>query len=143
MSHLLNKSKLNKNAAFFLYTDAPESYYAASVHCSYYSCLQKIIHLKDAFSNKYSELNIAVKGGKGNSHNDYIWKIGFLIGKESSKAHADKNKDRRDIKSLLEQLKDLRLEADYYDMSIEKDKAEKAYNCSIEIHKIIKMHLKQ
>ena len=134
MSHLLDKSEQNKTIAHYLHTSSV-SCYPASVHCCYYSCLQKIIYL---FNEKGETQNIVatkVKGGKGGTHDYYIKEIGGLILKYNKA-------DAFVIRTHLTNLRALRIEADYVDVEITEDNAEKAYMLTEEVHKLLKKHFK-
>ncbi|MGB0861494.1 MAG: hypothetical protein ACPGXZ_01175 [Saprospiraceae bacterium] len=99
--------------------------------------------LKDFFNDRYLRVNADVKGKRGNTHKDYIIEIGNIIKNYSDKNRSKKLKDVRDIKSYLTELMSLRLEADYLDIEILKEKADKAYQYAKDIHRIIKEHLKE
>jgi hypothetical protein len=133
MSHLLNKSEENKNIAHFLHTSVA-SCYPASVHCGYYSCLQKIIHLFDEyFEMSYDTIVENVKGGKGGVHGYYIKEVGGQLLRFNKK-------DAQNIRNDLKHLKILRLKADYNNEEITEDSAKKAFEYTEKIHKIIKKH---
>lgn len=133
MSHLLKKSEQNKNIAHFLHTSATPCY-PASVHCGYYSCLQKIIYLFDEyFETSYDTVVGNIKGGKGGVHGHYIKEIGGILLKYDKK-------DARNIRNDLKHLKILRLKSDYKDEEITEATAQKAFEYTETIHKIIKRH---
>lgn len=144
MSYFLQKSNSNLAIAHYLYTDAPIPCYSASVHCSYYSCLQKIMYiLKEFFEDNYVRINAEVKGKKGNTHKDYIIEIGNIIKDKSYIGRSERFKDVQNIQNYLIDLKELRIKADYHDIEIIKDKAAKAHQLAKDIHRIIKKHLKE
>ena len=66
MSKLLEKSRFNFDAAEVL---IKESLYAPSVHCSYYSCFQRIKSIFPIyFDLTYSQIDVIVRTGKVNEH---------------------------------------------------------------------------
>ena len=142
MSHLLNKSNSNKETALYLYKQSPRPCYPTIVHCSYYSCIQKIMYiLKDFFNNAYKKMNTTIKGGKGNTHKEYFYAIGEIIKDISRAGHQEKKNDVKQIRFYLKQLFLLRLDADYEDVEILEKQAKKAYQYAEDFHKIIKKHL--
>jgi hypothetical protein len=134
MSHLLDKSEQNKKTALYLITDSPQLCYPASVHCCYYSCLQKIIHLfEEYYDLSQTEVKERVRGGKGGSHGYYIKEIGGLLLKSDKR-------DAFNIRNDLEQLRELRIKADYEDEKITEDMARQAFIYADTVHKILKKH---
>ncbi|MEM9886246.1 MAG: hypothetical protein AAF849_10160 [Bacteroidota bacterium] len=130
---MLDKSEQNKTAFLYLFD---KNVYAATAHCAYYSCIQKIIYiLSEYYTNEYNEGLEQIKGGHGNTHKFYIEEIHRWISK-------DKNVDRRtanDFRKWLKNLRAFRIEADYRDIEITAEKAEKVKNTFEEIQRLIKI----
>jgi hypothetical protein len=134
MSHLLNKSKQNKDIAKYLQTDSHEICYAASIHCGYYSCFQKVTHIFTHILERDSnEMKKEAKWKRRGSHEHYIKEFR----KELEEA------DRKDAKTLereLLQLKTMRKRADYYDVEITQENARNALEYTEKIHQTIKKY---
>ena len=108
MSFLLSKSEQNKQAFFYL---IDKDVRAASVHCAYYSCIQKIIYiLQEYYTEEYKKGLEALKGGHGNKHRFYIEEVASRLSKDIRK--------NRDFRKLLVELRNLRIEADYHDTEV-------------------------
>lgn len=131
MSHLLVKYKENQIAAQKLIDE--HQLYAASVHCSYYSCVQLINYIF-----KYVPLSISA----ADITNE-------LNGKDSHLAL--RSRLRKELKILdvptvqiniidgaLEQLKLLRNKADYKDALVGDDESRRALSKSIQVIEILK-----
>ncbi|WP_338762030.1 HEPN domain-containing protein [Bernardetia sp. ABR2-2B] len=110
MSHLKKKSKDNLKAAQKL---IDEGFYASSIHCSYYSCLQfiKFIYIED--EDFITDCNNKEK----NSHNIIINKVLDEICEK-----ADYKEEIR-INKFLQDLKKTRVDADYNEVEITEEEA--------------------
>lgn len=98
MSNFLQKSQNNDTASGILIGNG---LYATSVHCSYYRCLQHMMHLqKQRFTT-----NIREDWSQG-SHNDLINRVGKEIRLKDATASVNFNND-------ILKLKKLRNKADY------------------------------
>ncbi len=110
MRILLDKSLSNIEAAEFLHQ---EEFYAPSVHCSYYSCIQLMRHL---IFNKYgieeTEFDVRPEVQANGSHN-------FLISYLRDKI--DNPINGRSFSDNLRRLKIYRINADYKQMNVLKD----------------------
>jgi len=128
MSFLLAKSQENYHAISFL---IDKECFAPAVHCGYYSCIQKIVYiLKEYFTKEYNLGIESLKGGHGGRHKFYIDELSGRFSKDRG--------ERRRLKTLLLQLRDYRIEADYHDTEITKDKVNKAHDYVKEIQRLIK-----
>jgi hypothetical protein len=109
LSIIYNKSKFNLEAAQLLIEN---DLYAPSVHCSYFACLQFIKYkLKNIRGITYDDIDENTKGL--DSHQ-------YLI-REILKDFNVKAKEKRDITTLQENIKDLKLfrkRSDYEDYEI-------------------------
>ncbi len=134
MSQLLNKSQINFAAAHEL---QKKSYYCSSVHCSYYSCIQLMMHiiynkigydqkkLSDTFQN-YRASNTNAKGGL---HEFYI---NLVV------AHLNTHRlDAKTFNKEIFKLKKTRTDADYFDIVIGPDECRFSLQKAEEINKII------
>ncbi|MEM0992726.1 MAG: hypothetical protein AAGI49_06795 [Bacteroidota bacterium] len=132
MSFLLDKSEQNKIAFSYLFD---KDVYAAITHCAYYSCIQKIIYiLSEYYTDEYNAGLEQIKGSAGNRHLFYIKEIYHWLSK-------DKIVDSRsaiNFKRMLIELRNSRIEADYYDVEITAEKAEKVKDTFEEIQLLIK-----
>lgn len=134
MSHLLKKSEQNKTIAKYLQTDSHEICYSASIHCGYYSCFQKVTHiLTYILERSNTEMEEGAKWQGRGSHEYYIKEFC------SELAGADR-RDARTIQRELFELKTMRKRADYYDIEITKENAEKALEYTEKIHQTIRKY---
>lgn len=117
MSYLKIKSEENLKAADHLIN---KSLYAPSIHCSYYACVQKMLsilqnrmtpqELEKEQNNAFSELG-------GGIHSFMINKLCELLMKDKK---AVKNNESRNFSNEINQLKNIRINADYKDKAISK-----------------------
>ncbi|HMR90131.1 MAG TPA: HEPN domain-containing protein [Saprospiraceae bacterium] len=107
MQILLDKSKANIDAAELLHQD---EFYAPSVHCSYYSCIQLMRHLIfNKFGDDEKEFDERPEVKSSGSHN-------FLISFLRNKIQ-DPNKSRSFSDNIF-RLKSHRINADYKQMNV-------------------------
>ncbi len=108
MSFLLEKAECNKAAFHHL---KQLKLFAAAIHCGYYYCIQKIIHiLKEYYTEEYNRGLQSLKGGHGNRHRFYIEEFSSIL--------TNNRKEQREVRSLLFQLRTLRIAADYEDSEV-------------------------
>jgi len=132
MSILLQKSGFNFDSAQLLIKN---NYYAPSIHCFYYSCLQKLLHiLYHKLQKSETELILLQNNSAKGSHEIAINEVYKSF--ESNKSLA------REFVSQMNQLKKLRVEADYKEVEILIDKSQKAKNAVIEVNDILKQIFK-
>lgn len=128
MSFLLDKSEQNKVAFNYL---IEMNLNAAAVHCCYYSCIQRIIYiLKEYYTDEYNSLIKGNKGGRGNTHRQYIMCISEKLSKNSI--------ERVEFRTKLLEIKDIRIDADYRDLEITSEQVEKVKDNFGEIQRKIK-----
>lgn len=134
MSNLVQKSNFNLDAAEEL---IKKSLYAPSVHCSYYACFQFLKYsLKNYQNITYEIIENECKGYTYGTHN-YI--INNCLDVLKSKTDHSTLKDiKRDIKDL----KEFRLDSDYYDKEILIEESIKSLTLSKNIITFIKKTLK-
>ena len=129
MSILLEKSKQNYNASEILIKN---NYHASSVHCSYYSCVQLMIHLlltKLGYSQE--TIDEACKIEKKGSHQFAINTLNKKM--ISMNIRFDSSKFDREIKKL----KNFREQADYHEIEIDSDFSNEALTFSKSINQIL------
>lgn len=131
MSQLLVKYQQNQTAADRLINE--HKLYAASVHCSYYSCIQLITYLFLAhvpgINKEDFEADLAAK----DSHKYLISKMGSeLRGMEVT------SREINEFDSILKELKILRNKADYKDIEINEWSSKLAQTKSIKVITILK-----
>lgn len=131
MSDWKIKSGKNINGAELLIKN---SLFSSSVHCSYYSNVQLMLHiLFNDFGKSESEIENEAKQGSIDEKGYHNWlkntitrelvKRDFMIG--------------RDFNNFFGQLKALRVKADYKNTIIEKNKANDAVSFSKKINQIL------
>lgn len=109
MTGFKNKSDFNKLAADEL---IKMGYHSPSVHCSYYSCIQYVLHIL-VTRGGIEEKNLRSKTSqeKGGSHNFYI----NTISEHIKKNHRTEAKE---LKNTLGKLKIIRERSDYTSLEI-------------------------
>ncbi|ADQ79031.1 hypothetical protein Palpr_0880 [Paludibacter propionicigenes WB4] len=129
MSRLLEKSKFNIDAAEVL---IKEYLYAPSVHCSYYSCLQRIKSiLPDYYAISFSQIDLNVRTGTENEH-------GYLIRFISEEIRRNFGFEEYVLfKRNIGDLKEFRIHSDYKDIEITSDQSNKAYRKALDINKFL------
>ena len=128
MSCLKNKSEINKLAADLLHK---QSLYPTVIHSAYYSCLQLVKHIIIKDSTKTEEEVEEQIRNSGESSHEYM--INLLTTSLKSKG-----KDFRLFNSNINQLKRLRVESDYRNISVDFNKSKN----SIDLNEIVIKHLK-
>lgn len=129
MSKLRQKSDINIAAAKLL---LDKTYYASSVHCSYYSCFQLLKYtIMDFFGIDYVTLSSNISTSEQNTH-QYI--INFISNKLTEYAGSN---DSRDFKRKIKDLKQYRFESDYENIDVTFDKGNVALTKAMEIRHCI------
>ena len=127
MSYLKNKSEINRLAADLL---QKQSFYPSVIHCAYYSCIQLMKHL---MLNKLGKTEIdivnEVRNSTNGTHEVMINSIIMYL-KLS-------NKDWKTFNTNINQLKRLRVSADYENIEIDSTKGSQ----SISLTDLIIKHL--
>jgi hypothetical protein len=120
MGHLKNKSELNLGAAELLHK---ESYYPPVVHCAYYSCIQLMKHIwLNSMGKSEQELKVINNNSNQGSHEVLINQIKSFI--------QSKSQNDREFYNDILQLKRLRVNADYDDISIDYTKSNQSIGLS-------------
>ena len=128
MGHLKNKSEINLDAADFLQRKGS---YPSVVHCAYYSCFQLMKHIWLTNMGKSEEdLKILNEKPREGSHNALINQLKKFLTKKSL--------DSRTFNTEINQLKKLRIEADYGDIQIDSSKSNNLILLSKSTQKILK-----
>jgi hypothetical protein len=117
-THLKTKSEQNINLADQITTNGSE--FASSVHCSYYSCVQLMLHiLRSHFEQSDTEVENRNGQENGNTHI-------FLINTIGEELQLTNNQDFREFRTKINQLKGVRIKSDYKNVPIEQELAVKA-----------------
>ena len=125
MSKIRQKSDFNIHAAERL---LQETYYAPSVHCSYYSCFQLLKYtIKEFFNVDYVTQAVNISSSGQGTHQYVINYVTSELRKFVSL------EEYRNFKRTIKDLKQFRLESDYDDIEIDSDKGNKAFNKAKEI----------
>jgi uncharacterized protein (UPF0332 family) len=127
ISQLSNKSEMNFSAAEQLQKNA---HYCSTVHCSYYSSLQLIKHILLHRVYGTEEQLSAKKDGNEGLHEFYI--------NEVVKFLKNNNKDWRTVNTEINQLKKLRVKADYKDLPVDFEDGRKSILLAGNTNKILK-----
>jgi hypothetical protein len=134
MSELLLKAKQNLEVAHELLHKS--KHFAPVVHCSYYMCIQLMIHclLKEGFTEQ--QIKNEIRERRGASHDYYIDKIfKIIISKKKDSALAARfNNQIKDLKAFREQ-------SDYGNVEIDKPKANQSFEKSLLIKEIFRSAL--
>ena len=135
MSYLKQKSTFNISSAKEL---IQLSYYAPSVHCSYYGCFQFMKYTLNNYNETtYLEIENQCLNYSRGSH-------GYIIDNTLS-ILKDKIKDNREFANIKRKLKDLktfRVKSDYLNEQILSDDAGKSLEFSEKIIKTVKNNIK-
>jgi hypothetical protein len=121
MSFWSIKSQQNETAAQLL---RDNGLYASSIHCSYYRCIQLMVHLlvnKNYITKE--ELDESTDGGKS-SHNFLISKIALTLYKKNQNTKAN------DFKRTITSLRLNRTDADYKNLEITGEISEESQKSS-------------
>ena len=128
MSHLKNKSEINSMAAILL---QKQSLYPSVVHSAYYSCVQLMKHiLIFTLGKTEAEISSEVRNSNSGSHEVMINNINDHL--------KSNNKDWKTFNTNINQLKRLRVIADYENTQIDFGKS----NDSIHLSDIVLKHLR-
>lgn len=120
MGHLKNKSELNLGATELLHQ---QSYYPSVVHCAYYSCIQLMKHTwLTSMGKSEQELRVLNNSSNQGSHEVLINQIKSFI--------QSKSQNDRDFNRDILQLKRLRVNADYDEISIDYTKSNQSIGLS-------------
>jgi len=131
MNQLLVKYGQNQTAAEKLIHE--HKLYAASVHCSYYSCIQLITYVLSYLIPGADAKQFAVDAANTkDSHRKLINKMSS----ELRAIEAPKN-EINTFGSLINQLKSIRVRADYEEYEITERESKKVHEKSIQVIKII------
>ncbi len=138
--HLKSKSEFNISAAEELIDR--HSYYASSVHCSYYGCFQYIKHKLNNLGHSYADVDKAIQESKNKpiKLNTHVYPVKLIL-TELTKKLNDKGVLARDVNDKIKLLKAFRTLSDYHNVSVDIDKGRKALSISKEILNIIKTKL--
>lgn len=132
--YLENKSDTNFKAANLL---LDQNMYCSSVHCYYYSCIQRIIS-KLLILYKQEEMNQERQSLSASSHVYYTDKIERTIKNELGLSNEAERIDLANFINNIKYLKRIRVQADYKDVEIKSDQGKKAFSYAESIHKYIK-----
>lgn len=128
MSNLKNKSEINRVAAERLHK---ESLYPSVIHCAYYSCFQLLKHIWiDKMGKTELELSQEIRKSPENSHEYLINQIVKYIN--------SKQKQFRIFNTSMQELKKLRVKADYKDEQIDREISEKSIQLCDNIQRDLK-----
>jgi hypothetical protein len=132
-NYLFDKSKENLEAAQILIDKA---YLSSSIHCSYYSCIQFMLHiLRSDLKKSEDEISKESKKGSIDSHGFHNWIQNYIF-----LELANRGKNARialDFNNLLGSLKKIRVQSDYGIDEINQYVASKAFEDAMKINKII------
>ena len=131
----LSKSELNLDAAEKLKNN-PNNHHASSVHCSYYSCYQRLLHILyqilgydlAQYDEEFRSFKLTQNGGNHEFMLQLFWQ------KISTKSIDD----AKEFKTNFISLRKLRIDSDYRSLWLEKDSSEKAYNLALAIMRTVK-----
>ena len=128
MKILLNKSENSLKASELLMN---EDFFASSVHCAYYSCIQLMTHiLFNIHKVDEKEFENILKDTKGSSHE--------ILQNEITKEFYNKEFNVKIFKDKFRTIKKLRVISDYKQMNVFKQDSQIARNSAIIINNILK-----
>lgn len=132
---LLIKSKQNHTAFIYLReqgkrSDLPEQKCnSPAVHCCYYSCFQKVVHiLKEFFPESYESINLKDKNTHNHAVNHFLGEVRERL---TDKTNLSK------LRRCLTELRALRVKCDYSDTLITDLELEKAEQYLTTFHQTV------
>jgi len=129
MSKLREKSKFNLDAAEVLIT---KNLYAPSVHCSYYSCFQRIKCIfPEYFNLTYNQIDSTVASIKTSEHNYLIHYLSNQIKQKLGDV------EYRNFNNDIKDLKLFRTESDYKEIEVTSDLSNKALKLAKRINSFL------
>lgn len=136
MSYLKEKSEFNIESAKEL---IEKSYYASSVHCSYYGCFQYLKHILKNYRNTTYEIieSDCFNYKLGGTHGYIIDNVLIEFKKKESNV-----KEYVTLKRLIKDLKKFRTDSDYFNIQVLSSEAEKSLQFSQTIIQTIKSNFK-
>lgn len=112
MSELKLKSSENFKSSDIL---IKQRLFASSVHCSYYSCIQNMLHiLRSDFKKTEEQIDSESKAGSQDESGFHNWIINFFIREFFIRNH----RDGREFSNFIGQLKGFRIKSDYKNSKI-------------------------
>ena len=126
MPNMKYKSEENFNAANLLIIN---NMYAASIHCSYYSCFQ----LSKYLLKTLHDIDYAVQESNSSGKDSHY----YVNNETSNKIDSVSHIAYIDYNKFIAMLKKLRRRADYSAGVISEEEAKKAYQCANEIKTIL------
>ncbi len=131
MSNWKIKSEQNQKSAKML---IGSSIYSASVHCSYYSNIQLMLHiLYNDFGKTEDEINMESRQGSSDEGGFHNWLKNSITRELLEKDFMMV----RDFNNFFGQLKNLRVNADYKNLLIIEQKAKNGLDLSKNINEIL------
>jgi hypothetical protein len=135
MSYLEQKSNFNIDSAQEL---IDKTYYAPSIHCSYYGSFQFMkFSLKNYRNLTYDFIELECKNYARGTHGYVLDNI-----KQDLRKKLLNTKDYTEVKRKIDELKAFRISSDYFNTQILLDQADKSLSYSKDIIQIIKQNLK-
>jgi len=138
LSFLKEKSNFNLDAAQILIDKY--SYYAPSIHCSYYGVFQYITSTLNRLGETYEKISSDINNSKGTSFplSSHEYPIKLIVEKVTANSDTIYGNN---VKNKIKDLKTFRRIADYDNVQITSDQGAKALNLGNEIVSLIKNKL--
>lgn len=134
MTKLREKSEFNIHAAELL---IEKTFYAPSIHCSYYSCFQLLKYtINTFFGIDYVTLSYDISQSEKSTHH-YV--IDFIANQLIALAGRT---DSRNFKAQIKDLKHYREESDYDNVEVNVDKGKTALTLAHDIRNYLKTNFK-
>ena len=103
-----------------------ETYYASSIHCSYYACLQLMKHIQRSdFGMTDEEVEKVKDDIKADSHIFLINVFKTKLACKQGLSRIQQLKNSSDFSESMEKLKKMRVKADYHNLEIKSNEAKK------------------
>ncbi len=131
MTELKTKSSQNNKSSDIL---IKQGLFAPSVHCSYYCCIQKMLHiLRSDLKKSEEEIEKESKSGSADENGFHNWLIN-LFKREFFKRNFAEG---RDFSTFIGQLKGFRIKSDYKNHKINTSVARSSLDLANEIDTIL------
>jgi hypothetical protein len=139
MEHISKKSEENIASAALLIEKA---YYASSVHCAYFGCIQMMLHAykccKDLEDDEYDRHKQSGSQSAKGTHKWIIMETQHLLEDYRPRGSF---KDSNQFRTYIGNLKQARTDADYKDMSIDETRAKRCLTEAKQTIEIVKKWL--
>lgn len=136
MSHLLSKSGLNYKSAEFLHS---KNLYCSSVHCSYYSCVQLMLHiLRSDLGKTDSDIDEESRQGAKDEEGFHNWLRNTIL-RQFFLKNAEAG---REFNNFIGTLAGFRVKADYKNYEVKETVAKQSIDYAKVANELLESNFK-